>query len=225
VTERPILFSAPMVRAILSNQKTQTRRVVKLRGHDGLQEDHAPWLLRQHPGEWLWQHAINKDRIITEPCPYGTSGDRLWVREAWRLPIGLDKDNAKTIAQQALAANYPSAWAPVQYEADKTRLDWEESTWGTEAGRYRHARYMPRWASRILLEIVSIRVERLQDISEEDARAEGTQEPSVAALIGGGDVTERRVFSRLWAKINGPESWKINPFVWVVAFNRAKVSP
>lgn len=219
--ERPILFSGPMVRAILAGQKTQTRRAVKLRGHDGLQEDHAPWLYRQHPGKWLWQHAIDKDRVIIEACPYGAPGDRLWVREAWRLPLSLDKENAKTISEKALAAGYEAPWAPVQYEADLARANWDLST---SVGRYRHARYMPRWASRITLEITNVRAERLHEISEEDACAEGTREPSVAVLIGGGDVTERRVFARLWAKINGPESWDANPMVWVVMFRRLEAA-
>ena len=82
---------------------------------------------------------------------------------------------------------------------------------------------MPRWASRIILEITDMRMERVQDISEEDARAEGTQEPSVATLIGGGDVTERRVFLRLWDKINGSESWNNNVWVWVISFNHLNI--
>jgi hypothetical protein len=194
VKERPILFSAPMVRALLSGQKTQTRRAIK---------------------EVVKIAFFN----FLTPCPYGAPGDRLWVREAWRLPLSLDKENAKTIREKSLAAGYETPWAPVQYEADLARVNWDLST---SVGRYRHARFMPRWASRIVLEIDTIRVQKLQDITENDAMAEGTQEPSVAALIGGGDVTERRVFSRLWAKINGVESWEANPWVYAITFHRVE---
>ena len=188
--ERPILFSAPMVRALLAGTKTQTRRIVK------------PQPTLTGPLPW------------TAHCPYGIHGDRLWVRETWAAGACADGLSPSELYAPTWLKDNGGLW----YRADETQHPGLVSP----RGRWRPSIHMPKWASRISLEIVSIRVEHLQDISEEDARAEGTQEPSVAALIGGGDVTEQRVFSRLWAKINGAESWESNPWVWALTFKRVK---
>jgi hypothetical protein len=146
--ERPILFSAPMVRAILDGRKTQTRRVIKEK------------LMR---GEGA--HVNN--------CQYGKPGDRLWVRE--------------TFCYHDYLARY-------LYKADGvTGVKWKPSI------------FMPRIASRIMLEITGIRVERLQDISEEDAIAEGWPKSS-------------DWYRSLWESINGQGSWVLNPWVWVIEF-------
>jgi hypothetical protein len=229
VKERPILFSAPMVRAILDGRKTMTRRVVspqpEWRDIQGL---FASWVFK---GGLLYPNA--KTDVLTL-CPYGQPGDRLWVREAWRVPACLDSMSGRQIADKALDAGYRKPWAPIQYEADGTRnseRDWYEfgSTPGTQVpGRYRHARFMPRWASRITLEITGVRVERLQAISAADAEAEGLRrfpfEDSFAWAWRDGDTTGHAsptgAFRNLWETINGAGSWDDNPWVWVVEFRR-----
>lgn len=163
MNERPILFSAPMVRAILDGRKTVTRRIVKPVGNDDA------FVLLDH-GKWFWPYrsddgesSITADGNETpHSCPYGQPGDRLWVREAFSGPHCMDaSDGCKAVP--------PSKWGDcsrIWYWADgnPTEGDWT---------RPRPSIHMPRWASRITLEIVSVRVERLQDISYEDALAEG----------------------------------------------------
>lgn len=172
----PILFSAPMVRAILDGSKTQTRRVAK--EFDGLRD--LDKILARFPNQ--------------NGCRYGQPGDRLWVRETW-----------------AEHPDYPDARRAI-YRADA----------GSEydAERWRPSIHMPRWACRIELEVTGVRVERLQSISEADARAEGVEGDShPGAFVG----TCRGNFARLWESINGAGSWDANPWVWVVEFRR--VSP
>lgn len=212
--ERPILFSAPMVLALLAGAKTQTRRVVKLCGAEAIDETdaigcHWPW--SPEADDWL-------------PCPYGRPGDRLWVREAFSL--GRRVENGEGVVDDELVwigrlpAEDPrkhafmSKWC-VGYAAD-----------GCE-GKMRPSIHMPRWASRITLEVTAVRVERLQAISEEDAKAEG----AAHRIAAGGDlagafeidathINYREHFRDLWESINGAESWAANPWVWVVSFKR-----
>lgn len=178
--ERPILFSAPMVRALLDGTKTQTRRAVKARKD-------PDYGCQMTPGE------IAGDENPTRLCPYGQPGDRLWVREAWSSHACFDhlapRDCPKSI----------------HYTADGK----------IQTGKGRPSIHMPRWASRITLDVVSVRVERLQDISRGDAMAEGCPFPNMAA----GD-DPRKWFADLWQQINGADSWAINPWVWVVEFKR-----
>ena len=189
--ERPILFSAPMVRAILAGTKTQTRRVVK-----GAPEDwspvqpqvYAPTIVDRHGFEQPGPDAFGAgdaqgDHWIR--CPYGQPGDRLWVRETW--------------AQHGVSAVY--------------RADSGDRPAG--AGMWRPSIHMPRWASRITLEVTGVKVERLQGISEADAIAEGIPQSDVSPPDMG-------VFAyrQLWESINGPGSWDANPWVWCVSFKR-----
>lgn len=240
--QRPILFSPPMVRALLDGTKTQTRRVVKPQPFNGRSDDEVRAQMRQlgalGPDESL-RALVNAARdhgFVDDPCPYGEPGDRLYVREAWRADKSIDAMNAKQIATAALEAGYPKPWAPIQYEADGMRDNWVRhfGTVQTEPGRYRHARFMPRWASRITLEITDIRVERLQDISEADAIAEGVER--IPDNHGNGpayrdyyldrdDVAEWfsnpvDSYRTLWESINGAGSWEKNRWVWVVEFKR-----
>lgn len=188
---RPILFSASMVRALLDGSKTQTRRVVK-----------GP--------VWEVRNGQPKSAIAgCDPvCPYGHPGDELWVRETF----------AYTDAHE------PQFEGSIEYRADNKCF----AVSGNElfdvphkcdpqpfGGPWKPSIYMPRWASRIALEITAVRVERLQDIHEADAKAEGItirpecmQSPAVA------------IYSMLWEDINGPNSWAANPWVWVVEFKR-----
>ena len=139
-------------------------------------------------------------------CPYGYPGDRLWVREAWRTLEGYDAMPPRDIPLSA----------PIWYEADGPAP--------AGFGRYRHARFMPRWVSRSMDEIVGIRVERLQEISDSDAFAEGVEKTSYGChkhTPGGfGCMTGRDGYRALWESINGSGSWEANPWVWVVSFKR-----
>ena len=196
--ERPILFSAPMVRAILAGTKTQTRRVAKLTASGHVKEPggHRRW----HPADPDAAHA----------CPYGQPGDRLWVRETWAYGI------------HAMAAKRDED-GPFVYAADGT-------TQGRLCDRWRQSIHMPRWASRITLEITSVRVERLHDISEADAIAEGCIQNPNGYYQGGPHkviglkqmATAVRAYRDLWESINGPSSWDANPWIWVVEFRRVE---
>jgi hypothetical protein len=199
--ERPILFSAPMVNAILAGRKTQTRRVVK----------------GEKPGQPLdWLSAGFTPEFVAEPenglCPYGVPGDRLWVREACWLygrwiergvtTTGRPKRSLELIGRQARHDN-PGYHHTAHYG-------------GNDGWSWRPGIHMPRWASRITLEVTGVRVERLNDIGAADALAEGMTFPE--AIEWGCDPKD--AFFGLWEHINGPGSWGANPFVWVVEFKR-----
>lgn len=188
VKERPILFSGEMVRAILEGRKTQTRRVVKPQG--AIVSDAMARSLGVQPPK------IENTPVI--PCPYGQPGDRLWVRETFA--------HTEQLGLHQTDENYGFAYKATQPE------------WGTEiqGWKWKSSIYMPRWASRITLEIVSVRVERLQDISEEDAFSEG-----FPYQFGYGCKTTEW-FKQLWQSIYGAKSWDANPFVWVVEFRRVQ---
>jgi hypothetical protein len=187
--ERPILFSAPMVRAILAGTKTQTRRVMKpqpLSVDGGVPFGNAP----------KWAHAEPGSAVMR--CPYGKRGDRLWVRETWAYGI------------HALASSHDED-GPFCYAATDSKMSRLCTKW-------RPSIHMPRHASRIKLEVTSVHVERLQDISEADALAEGVNSlPAETRLL-----TPRLDYVALWNAINGPGSWEANPWVWVVEFTRAE---
>lgn len=222
VKERPILFSAPMVRAILAGAKTQTRRIAnKPVRHPDLGNLYAPGalVLEREP-----QH------VIARSCPYGQPSDRLWVKETWRTADALDALSPSAIADKCLGAGYSKPWAPLQWEADGQRNGaWSGFGPGNGVvvgpGKTRVSIHMPRWASRITPEITGVRVERLQDISEADALAEG-----IVFQPGGGyglaDTTHyhatdpRQSYFSLWEAINGDGSVAANPWVWAVEFRR-----
>lgn len=214
--ERPILFSASMVRAILAGTKTVTRRIVKpqpeLNTYDGpgAPRSDAPDSHRYHWPSNLAQTMVDV-RDMGSIGPYGTKGDRLWVRETWGLLDTQPKDGPER--------------ATVFYRAtDETRRDLRYQLW-------RPSIFMPRWASRITLEVVSVRVERLHEITEEDARAEGV----TPYVPGHGAVTASELaaepglrspmmyrfgFEQVWCDINGSESWAGNPWCWRIEFRR-----
>lgn len=221
--ERPILFNSEMVRAILEGRKTQTRRVVKKAELDS-RIYYNPVIVSGYGG-WVNEHGRPR------PCPYGAPGDRLYIKEKWATSPCLDKSNAADIERRALDANYSKPWAPLYYFADDTFDNWDKTTWGDYIGRLRHARFMPRWASRITLEITGVRVERVQDISEEDAKAEGAtpdhfENASFQTGPSGKNNPFIRGFWQLWDSINGKDetkSWDANPWVWVVEFRRVEL--
>lgn len=182
--ERPILFSAPMVRAMLDGRKTQTRRIANEFDHEHGKMDA---LLKRYPDQ--------------QGCPHGCLGDFLWVREAWRASSAHDDISPRDI---------PRCDA-IEYAASPERV---------LTGKTRPGIYMPRWASRITLEITGVRVERVQEIDIADASAEGVTDTGSLILDKagneqGGPIAEYAV---LWESINGPGSWEQNPWVWVIEF-------
>lgn len=213
--ERPILFSAPMVRAILDDRKTQTRRVVK-RVYDSVSGD-APWAVCQakKSGYIAWYGRQRKDieqftkanYVHGFPCPYGVPGDRLWVKENFRLRLDQDHKPPRDDWWKNGAS----------YEADGAK----PTGCGGGPGKLRPSIHMPRWASRITLEVTVVRVERVQNISASDGRAEGHQNPD------GGWGPEGRLgsdigFKDLWDTLNAKRgfSWHKNPWVWCISFRR-----
>ena len=206
--ERPILFSGSMVRALLAGTKTQTRRVVKpqpRRVDGGVPFGDAP----------QWAHAEPGTAMMH--CPHGKRGDRLWVREAF----------CKIIGQSG-------GWIETDYRATYTHGFRLGDSLGIRK-KWTPSIHMPRDASRITLEITSVRVERLQDISEADARAEGCTQNHNGYFWGGPHqtgglkqmATALQAYQDLWESINGPGSWDANPWVWVLEFRRlnAEQSP
>ncbi|EMM0034778.1 hypothetical protein RRS00_001830 [Klebsiella aerogenes] len=208
-----MIFNSEMVRAILDGRKTQTRRIVK--GTDGAVKFCKEWDIN---GEEIFVVLGEKDHTGMNPvfgaisCPFGAVGDRIWVRETWAEAGACAPD------LKLYRANYPEH-VPSIYENVPPA---EEIRWTSSI-------HMPRWASRILLEITDVRVELLNAISEEDARAEG--------IIDGGclncgepepcgcanpepDATD--AFAYLWQSIYGQENWNANPWVWVIEFKRVE---
>lgn len=193
--ERPILFSGPMVRAILEGRKTKTRRAIKPQpggSHWERHEKHELLVntLYSSAGYCVrFQHilkGINREDPQWRTSPYGAPGDRLWVRETF-----------------ALHHSFPDE---VFYRADKE----------ISGQKWKPSIFMPRWASRITLRITDIRVERLRDISENDAAAEGAKYEETG-------FSARVCFVDLWQQINGKRpgcSWNDNPWVWVVEFEK-----
>lgn len=214
--ERPILFSAPMVRAILEGRKTQTRRAIRKQFAADAEPAEVPatspegWQISGHSGLWWDDTGACIDDAIR--CPYGMPGDRLWVRETW-APEQIDAD-AMTMQEVSDSVRMPA------YRADFA---------GNPAYKWRPSIHMPRWASRILLEITAVRVERLQDISQDDAKAEGVEQMGACPGLRlyrnyldpmTGYIRPDDAFLSLWNSINGARSWDANPWVWVVEFKR-----
>lgn len=214
VKERPILFSGEMICAILDGKKAQTRSVVKL--PQGAQRV-AYWTTPRNRPQSGWadpgvNYWTDKGNHI-DPCPYGFPGDRLWVRETF-LP------DPPRDWQEYRLDEIPLAYRSPKHVLYKANPDSDKY----HIGKWYPSIYMPRWASRIALEIVNVRVERLQDISEEDSKAEGVYltEGSLAAYPFGQSYREAYVL--LWNSINAKRGygWNTNPWVWVVEFKRVE---
>ena len=228
MTERGMIFNGEMVRAILDGRKTQTRRIMKVQP-----ESNQLGLLlitdsTRHSdiGKYHWAESNatgNHVRSKLFSCPFGAVGDQIWVRETFQGPL-FDYELMDEYLEDSSKFEKPEF---CQYAADGGhRPEYQDADDNLRHG-WRPSIHMPRWASRILLEITDVRVERLNAISEEDARAEG--------IIDGGclncgepepcgcanpepDATD--AFAYLWQSIYGQESWNANPWVWVISFER-----
>ncbi|MEZ1662154.1 hypothetical protein [Pseudomonas aeruginosa] len=213
--ERPILLNDQMVRAILEGRKTVTRRVVTPQPDflGSMVDPNTPF------------KTLDAGLHARITCPYGQPGDRLWVRETWTdvnmcgapaLAYRADEDIRDLMEEPGFlddrgAFNYDDPRVkPYPFACWYAELD---------QARWRPSIHMPRWASRILLELTAVRVERLQDISEEQARAEGY--PAERECETGGSGLDAWLWFRsLWGEINGPEAFTANPWVWVIEFKR-----
>ncbi len=250
--ERPIIFNGEMVRAILDGSKTQTRRIVKnqragdcwsVRSTDNPRSD-------SHTYDW-WLPTGTQPYAALPACPFGAVGDRLWVRETWS---DVNSEGCPAVAYRADSDTRLLAEIETFRDEDGVlntadpRLDkywfaaWSGDLFSGTEGSWRPSIHMPRWASRITLEITGVRVERLNDISYEDAGREGIHnevwdQTVVARNYAAEDeffqfwsesmphyveMNElfRASFHSLWQSIYGEESWQANPWVWVIEFQR-----
>ncbi|EKJ7310807.1 TPA: hypothetical protein MIP50_17470 [Klebsiella pneumoniae] len=194
ISERGMIFNAEMVRALLDGRKTQTRRIIKdcTVGRDPISK------FIKIGKKFIGCYPEDVPELIRECCPYGVPGDRIWVRETW-AEAGASAPDLKLYR-----ANYPEH-VPSIYENVPPA---EEIRWTPSI-------HMPRTASRILLEITDVRVERLRSMSQDDARAEGV-------IAASGPMEAGLAFRELWDSIYGEESWKANPWVWVIEFKRVE---
>ncbi|HDZ2594346.1 TPA: hypothetical protein RSS16_003211 [Klebsiella pneumoniae] len=247
MTERGMIFNGEMVRAILDGLKTQTRRVVSNVGYDNC----IPLQKRTKTKDGIYTHVI--DAPIYELCPFGKVGDLLWVRETWS---DVNLEGIPAVAYRADGDVY----SPMDDESfldeggafnydDPRVTKYHFAAWYSDLiegieGDWRPSIHMPRWASRILLEITDVRVERLNAISEEDAQSEGVHtevwdQTVVARNYAARDEffqfwsedmphyvemnqLYRSSFRSLWESIYGAENWLTNPWVWVIEFKRVE---
>ena len=234
--ERGMIFNGEMVRAILDGRKTQTRRPIKWK-----QTRFTEIGEREDGSRWPWSEDAEHACDFWHPCPFGAVGDRIWVRETWQAIHDYCDENGH-VDERRYARSIPrhrgNYWHPVYEEA-----------WGNESREdrefpWRPSIHMPRWASRILLEITDVRVERLNAISEEDAQREGVHtevwdQTVVARNYAARDEffqfwsedmphyvemnqLYRSSFRSLWESIYGEEGWKANGWVWVISFKRVE---
>jgi hypothetical protein len=230
--ERPILFSGPMVRALLDGRKTQTRRAVR-----GAPVHVLPFIGRDDRPTGEFGLCLTYDRVIDRHilCPYGQPGDRLWVREAW---VHYQTVNHRRRPDGGSFAEASDGLAGYRADGHDTTEDFRNhirlmSGVDLEAieingDRWRPSIHMPRWASRITLEVTEVRVQRLNDIDDSDAMAEGIGlARGVGWCIDGEEdsfTTARLAYRALWERINGPASWDANPWVWAVSFRREEAA-
>ncbi len=241
MTEHGMIFNAEMVRAVLDGRKTQTRRIMKVQPAPSKTREgdfcfpcnkleamiHVSQFI---PGNSPVPHAHEFFSIC---CPFGAVGDRLWVRETW-MPDA-PRDGTWADVEFYGCKGSPLSMIPERFRKPEHcihRASWD----GSEMVGWTPSIHMPRWASRIMLEITGVRVERLNSISEEDAAAEGV---GSAVWFAGKGVPEEQwtslgehgayrashinSFATLWESIYGADSWQANPWVWVIEFKRVEV--
>ena len=210
--ERPILFSGPMVRAILDGRKTQTRRVVKLNAAGRVKEPGSP-------RNW---HLDDPDAVLA--CPYGQPGERLWVRETFKAVASGEVKNGYGEVRYGFAYQADGATRWQEHPTIIHDLTGQPPTGPMQFNPvpWKPSIHMPRKASRITLEISGVRVERLNDICELHAQKEGAPLLSCGydAKADLSFASHVKGFSNLWESINGHGSWEKNPWVWVIEFRR-----
>jgi len=220
--EHPIVFSTPLIPGLLDGSKTQTRRT---RGLEEINKSPDDWWEPKADGRgwWLFESKRSHPQVFLN-CPYGQAGDRLWVREAWasiKLHDGTPPRDVKPIH---------GIWYK---QKEDTRLGPKElNPWPDgNIGKWRSPLFLPRWASRILLEITGVRVERLQEIAEADIDAEGISvpfenwmapfSPDVPRSSQAHYKRKRERFQKLWDSLNAKKyPWSMNPWVGVLGFRR-----
>ncbi|WP_413466858.1 hypothetical protein [Pantoea agglomerans] len=222
--ERPIIFNADMVRAVLDGRKTQTRRIIQSPAKNMQASGHKVIEYREPGDKWYGEHVFSmrnqsgtwcdytKEQFLAK-CPFGAVGDRLWVRETFRV-----HSRATDVATLVYKASEQQSWTQQTHRVpiEKCNKPAVVDTWTPSI-------HMPRWASRITLEITCVRVERLNSMTEKDALAEG--------CLGGHDsipgyqysATPHEHFHHVWQSIYGADSWQANPWVWVIEFKRVEV--
>jgi hypothetical protein len=214
ISERGMIFNAEMVRALLDGRKTQTRRPIKWKETRFTEIGE-----REDGSKWPWSEDAEHACDFWHPCPFGAVGDRIWVREAFRV-----HSRATDVATLVYKASERNSWTE-----QTRRVPVAVCNKPATPEKWTPSLHMPRWASRILLEITDVRVERLNAISEEDARAEGIidggclncGEPEPCGCVNPEpDATD--AFAYLWQSIYGQESWNANPWVWVIEFKRVE---
>ncbi|EFO32601.1 PmgT [Roseibium sp. TrichSKD4] len=234
---RNIRFSGPMVRALLDGRKTQTRRVLTI----PRDYSHAVVSRRGSDGPRYVQLTPSSDYVSARQAPRTcATGDLLWVREAWRTPESLDHLSPKQIEARCKELGYHGPWCPRVTEADNHAHQWlggDGFREGEPVGRFRASMHMPRWASRITLNVTDVRVQRLQEISEADAKAEGIrplpmQSETDSSAWWESDYGENQArtpvasFRKLWNSLNDKRDngWDTNPLVIAVSFEVIKAN-
>ena len=200
MTERGMIFNAEMVRALLDGRKTQTRRPIKWK-----QTRFTEIGEREDGSKWPWSEDAKHACDFWHPCPFGAVGDRIWVREAFRV-----HSRATDVATLVYKASERNSWTE-----QTRRVPVAVCNKPATPEKWTPSLHMPRWTSRILLEITGVRVERLRSMSQDDARAEGV-------IAASGPMEAGLAFRELWDSIYGEESWKANPWVWVIEFKRVE---
>jgi hypothetical protein len=234
MTEHPIIFSGPMVRAILNDRKTMTRRVVKPQPEPSSGMGKA-WRWAHHDGRRI---SLGPRKLVAgsletllesmvEYCPYGKVGDRLWVRETWKTGWGWTEPDSECIAYRAdgeiRECNTHEGWLCARLRAEEGpgfAMDGQNT-----AGRWKPSIHMFRWASRILLEVTDVRVQRVQEISHADIHAEGVvgdTHPELGQPCRDDEQSARIYFAELWDSLNAKRGygWDVNPWLWVIGFKR-----
>ncbi|EDV3055199.1 hypothetical protein HU71_004732 [Salmonella enterica subsp. enterica] len=209
--ERGMIFNAEMVRAILDGRKTQTRRPIKWK-----QTRFTEMAERDDGSLWPWAEDCERGGDIWFACPFGVVGDRIWVRETFRV-----HSRATDVATLVYRASVRNSWTEQTH-----RVPVAVCNKPATPEKWTPSIHMPRWASRITLEITDVRVERLNNISYDDAISEGIKQewtcidPGLGSYAHKNDVQDD--YETLWKSIYGTDSWQANPWVWVIEFKRVE---
>ncbi|EEN6524058.1 hypothetical protein G5D99_004460 [Salmonella enterica] len=204
MNERGMIFNGEMVRAILEGRKTQTRRPFNWRRQPAMEMAE-----RDDGSLWPWAEDCERGGDIWFACPFGEVGDRIWVRETFRV-----HSRATDVATLVYRASVRNSWTEQTH-----RVPVAVCNKPATPEKWTPSIHMPRWASRITLEITDVRVERLRDLSDEDAKSEGII-PSAGGVLPGWEY--RINFRDLWMDIYGTDNWEANPWVWVIEFKRVE---